>query len=98
MSTAKRRTVHAEAILGPELHAQLPNTKVLLVGAGGIGCELRAPSISLFRKSLAHGDPETSQKHRVDWLWENHTVGPGYDRLVESQQTVLVQEKGCEAK
>ncbi|RDB30882.1 Ubiquitin-activating enzyme E1-like [Hypsizygus marmoreus] len=40
MSTAKRRTAHAKAILGPELYAQLPNTKVLLVGAGGIGCEL----------------------------------------------------------
>lgn len=35
------RNAHAEAILGPELCAQLPNTKVLLVGAGGIGCELR---------------------------------------------------------
>ncbi|KAF8650727.1 hypothetical protein AX16_005100 [Volvariella volvacea WC 439] len=34
------RTAHAKAILGPELHAQLTNTKVLLVGAGGIGCEL----------------------------------------------------------
>ncbi|KAK0450329.1 uncharacterized protein EV420DRAFT_1621956 [Desarmillaria tabescens] len=40
MSTARRRTAHAEAILGPELHARLPNVKVLLVGAGGIGCEL----------------------------------------------------------
>ncbi|KII85453.1 hypothetical protein PLICRDRAFT_115957 [Plicaturopsis crispa FD-325 SS-3] len=34
------RTSHAQAILGPELHARLPKTKVLLVGAGGIGCEL----------------------------------------------------------
>ena len=42
MSTARRRTAHAEAILGPELHARLPDVKVLLVGAGGIGCELRA--------------------------------------------------------
>ncbi|KAF8880664.1 hypothetical protein BD779DRAFT_1548299 [Infundibulicybe gibba] len=40
MSTARARTAHAKAILGPELHAQLSNTKVLLVGAGGIGCEL----------------------------------------------------------
>ncbi|TFK67769.1 hypothetical protein BDN72DRAFT_75610 [Pluteus cervinus] len=40
MSTAKERTAHARAILGPELHAQLAHTKVLLVGAGGIGCEL----------------------------------------------------------
>ncbi|KAJ3508390.1 hypothetical protein NLJ89_g5779 [Agrocybe chaxingu] len=40
MSTAKARTAHAKAILGPELHSQLANTNVLLVGAGGIGCEL----------------------------------------------------------
>ncbi|KAJ6536001.1 hypothetical protein DFH09DRAFT_1369518 [Mycena vulgaris] len=40
MSTAKARTAHAKAILGPELHKQLAETKVLLVGAGGIGCEL----------------------------------------------------------
>jgi ubiquitin-like 1-activating enzyme E1 B len=41
MSTAKARTAYAKAILGPELHARLAETKVLLVGAGGIGCELR---------------------------------------------------------
>lgn len=40
MSTARRRTTHAEAILGPELYKRLADTKVLLVGAGGIGCEL----------------------------------------------------------
>lgn len=41
MSTAKHRGAHVRAILGPELYAQLANTNVLLVGAGGIGCELR---------------------------------------------------------
>lgn len=41
MSTAKHRSAHAKAILGPEFYAQLANTNVLLVGAGGIGCELR---------------------------------------------------------
>ncbi|KAF5364953.1 hypothetical protein D9758_008117 [Tetrapyrgos nigripes] len=40
MSTAKGRTTHAKVILGPELHERLSKTKVLLVGAGGIGCEL----------------------------------------------------------
>ncbi|KAF5353893.1 hypothetical protein D9756_007116 [Leucocoprinus leucothites] len=40
MSTAPGRTSHAQAILGPELHAQLSRTNVLMVGAGGIGCEL----------------------------------------------------------
>ncbi|KJA18252.1 hypothetical protein HYPSUDRAFT_205501 [Hypholoma sublateritium FD-334 SS-4] len=40
MSTAKARTAHAKAILGPTLFSQLAHTSVLLVGAGGIGCEL----------------------------------------------------------
>lgn len=35
------RYAHAEAILGLELVRRLVDTKVLLVGAGGIGCELR---------------------------------------------------------
>ncbi|TFK50549.1 hypothetical protein OE88DRAFT_1713030 [Heliocybe sulcata] len=34
------RYTHARAILGPEMSERLPETKVLLVGAGGIGCEL----------------------------------------------------------
>ncbi|KAJ8592554.1 hypothetical protein M405DRAFT_787349 [Rhizopogon salebrosus TDB-379] len=34
------RSTHAHAILGPELCARLSETRVLLVGAGGIGCEL----------------------------------------------------------
>ncbi|KAG6817377.1 hypothetical protein H0H87_009564 [Tephrocybe sp. NHM501043] len=40
MSTAEARPAHARTILGKELYDKLPNTKVLLVGAGGIGCEL----------------------------------------------------------
>ncbi|RXW12865.1 hypothetical protein EST38_g12989 [Candolleomyces aberdarensis] len=40
MSTAQGRGTHAKAILGPELYAKLADTHVLLVGAGGIGCEL----------------------------------------------------------
>ena len=50
MSTARARTAHAKAILGPKLHAQLPNTRVLLVGAGGIGCELRMSEHSSQKK------------------------------------------------
>ncbi|KZT71220.1 hypothetical protein DAEQUDRAFT_688223 [Daedalea quercina L-15889] len=38
--SADGRSRHAKAILGPELYARLSETKVLLVGAGGIGCEL----------------------------------------------------------
>ncbi|KAF9554803.1 hypothetical protein CPC08DRAFT_712628 [Agrocybe pediades] len=40
MSTAKARSAHAKAILGAELFEKLAHTNVLLVGAGGIGCEL----------------------------------------------------------
>lgn len=36
------RSSHVGAILGQELFSRLPQTKVLLVGAGGIGCELCA--------------------------------------------------------
>jgi len=36
------RLSHAEAILGKEVFAKARNTPVLVVGAGGIGCELRA--------------------------------------------------------
>ncbi|KAG6371469.1 hypothetical protein JVT61DRAFT_9499 [Boletus reticuloceps] len=34
------RYAHAEAILGSEFVGRLADTRVLLVGAGGIGCEL----------------------------------------------------------
>ncbi|KAI9509329.1 hypothetical protein F5148DRAFT_1012509 [Russula earlei] len=40
LSSPKSRGRHARAILGPKLHDRLPNMKVLIVGAGGIGCEL----------------------------------------------------------
>ncbi|KAI0047882.1 hypothetical protein FA95DRAFT_1540689 [Auriscalpium vulgare] len=39
-SSVGSRNAHARAVLGPALHDRLPETKVLLVGAGGIGCEL----------------------------------------------------------
>ena len=39
-SSAPERSRHARAILGDSLCSRLANVKVLLVGAGGIGCEL----------------------------------------------------------
>lgn len=41
LSPSKSRGFHARAIFGPKLHDRLPDVKVLIVGAGGIGCELR---------------------------------------------------------
>jgi ubiquitin-like 1-activating enzyme E1 B len=58
-STYVGRTTHAEAILGRELCARLPQTKVLLVGAGGIGCELREslfPTFFFFLLPIVFGD------------------------------------------
>ncbi|KAH9060572.1 hypothetical protein EDB87DRAFT_1615255 [Lactarius vividus] len=40
LSLSKSRNTHTQAILGPKLHDRLLNVKVLVVGAGGIGCEL----------------------------------------------------------
>jgi len=34
------RSTHAKAILGPEFYVKLAETRALVVGAGGIGCEL----------------------------------------------------------
>ncbi len=35
------RLSHTQALLGPELSQKVRETPVLVVGAGGIGCELR---------------------------------------------------------
>jgi len=49
------RGTHAAAILGPELYSRLPNTRVLLVGAGGIGCELReSPPSHTIHATISH--------------------------------------------
>lgn len=80
MSTARARTAHAKAILGPELHAQLPNTKVLLVGAGGIGCELCEYMWKELRlRRLNIWCSIHSEKYCVDGLRKDYALGPGYD-------------------
>ena len=69
------RTAHAEAILGRELCARLPQTKVLLVGAGGIGCELCKFFWFLLEKlallSFVHF---TSKKHSPNGLWTHNAT------------------------
>ena len=39
--SAMSRLSHSQALLGPDLFKQIRETPVLVVGAGGIGCELR---------------------------------------------------------
>lgn len=46
------RSTYTEALLGPEVYRKVRETKVLVVGAGGIGCELRGSALAS-RLSLA---------------------------------------------
>jgi ubiquitin-like 1-activating enzyme E1 B len=54
MAVASHRSDHSLAILGQDLHEKLPITRVLLVGAGGIGCELcqLLPESFIIQKAL----------------------------------------------
>jgi ubiquitin-like 1-activating enzyme E1 B len=38
------RSTSVQALLGPDTFEKVKNTKILVVGAGGIGCELRESS------------------------------------------------------
>jgi hypothetical protein len=92
MSQNKTRDTHAAAILGPELHARLPDTRVLLVGAGGIGCELctsgSLPSITVeimtgraavrSIRILIISAVYISKKYCNDRLRGHYAVGSGY--------------------
>ena len=44
------RSTYTEALVGPELYKKIRETPVLVVGAGGIGCELRESSAALFEE------------------------------------------------
>ena len=74
MSVAKGRVNHAKAILGPELHFQHANTSVLLVGAGGIGCELRrlARLENCVDELMVFQSHVCSKEHRSYRLWEDY--------------------------
>ena len=56
LSSPKSRDFHARAILGPKLHDRLPTVKALVVGAGGIGCELRMRILSHQMRFLTTDD------------------------------------------
>lgn len=46
------RTSHLQAVFGPELTTRIASVNVLIVGAGGIGCELRASVYSTFHHTF----------------------------------------------
>ena len=64
LSSPKSRNYHARAILGPKLHDRLPNVKALIVGAGGIGCELRMRILLYRMHFLTTGDRCVSSQER----------------------------------
>lgn len=79
------RGTHAAAILGPELYSRLPNTRVLLVGAGGIGCELCESPLShssrdgILLVALTSANSlvwPTSKECGYDWVWGYYSLGP----------------------
>ena len=100
------RSSHASAILGQDLFSRLPQTKVLLVGAGGIGCELCACILSsILTPFLTHDNPffacafsTYSEKHRPHRIWRHHSPRPRHDRPLQSQPPIPFQEKGHQAK
>ena len=68
------RSRYATAILGPELAAKLPEVKVLLVGAGGIGCEVREYCDTPFSNFVIEDDPVHSEEHRSRGLRSHHAT------------------------
>lgn len=88
------RHTHAEAILGPKFYSKLTETRVLVVGAGGIGCELCESS--LFPSEPLNPDCIYSKECRNDWFWPYNSSRLGYNRLVQSESPILIPKSRCE--
>ncbi|KAJ2929091.1 hypothetical protein H1R20_g8005, partial [Candolleomyces eurysporus] len=85
MSTAQGRGTHARAILGPELYAKLADTHVLLVGAGGIGCELHS---FLFRKKDVKQSKALVAAQTASAFNPNVKILPIHDNIKEPQYDI----------
>jgi hypothetical protein len=77
--TTSHRSKNARAILGDDLCSKLADIKVLLVGAGGIGCELCTfsfPSVIQSKSDLLVPLSYISKKRSVIGVWKHHTARP----------------------
>lgn len=81
------RASYARAILGPTLHNRLPQTKVLLVGAGGIGCEL-CTLLIIYLLAWYSQFENCSEEHCPSRVRAYHAFGPGHYRLVEFEPPI----------
>ena len=69
------RSAHAQALLGKDAFSKIRHSRVLVVGAGGIGCELcgyHQPETTKDNSSLKlRFDPEISKELGPCWLREH---------------------------
>jgi hypothetical protein len=97
LSSPKSRGSHARAILGPKLHDRLPSVKVLIVGAGGIGCELRMRiPFRQMRFFLTTGD--YSEERRACRIRAHYPARSGHHRPFQPEPSILVPKEGREAE
>jgi hypothetical protein len=72
------RSTHAKAILGEELYSKLKSSKTLVIGAGGIGCELCKSPFESALVPLTYL-PVPSEESRAFWIQRHYPVGSGHD-------------------
>lgn len=76
---------------GKENFEKIQNAKLLIVGAGGIGCEVRTRPIASLYSSLTLVAPFTDfEESSVDWFQVHRADRLGYDRRFQSESSVLV--------
>lgn len=70
IASSSRRSAHTAALLGAETYKKVQRAKVLVVGAGGIGCELRESSGKRPTYGANHGPRPSSQESRPGGIRE----------------------------